>query len=435
MTPFRRLFFLVLALSCLGSTFAQSGFSWQIPANSPTTSSVKFDDIYFIDSLTGMSCNGDGVVHRTTDGGMTWVSVLQRPLAYFRSLVMTDALHAWVGNFGNFPGSGNPDTVAMYQTTDGGGTWTPAPIPTPKDIGICGLFRVGSQHLYGVGRVQGPSSFVRSTDAGVTWSYTDMDVYSGFLVDLHFSSVDTGIVIGGTDSLLSLAHPLILRTVDGGTTWDTVYVGTGAPENWCWKVDFPSPNIGYATVEGVAAPVQCLKTTDGGLTWNLQTITNSQFNLQGIGFVNDSVGWAGGYYGSHLHETTDGGNTWTPASLTPVNLNRIRRLSPTLLWASGKRLYKVFPTPATFTDPPMVEELNWRLRRCNSGQCVVIDIPNPDQMLHYELKLYDVVGREMRTIALTYPESTTVPLDGIANTFIYFVVSDGQRQGCRLFVR
>ncbi|MFN8396587.1 MAG: hypothetical protein U0176_18325 [Bacteroidia bacterium] len=432
-----RRFILILALLvCLtGAASAQSGYTWQIPANSPSTGSVKFDDIYFIDSLTGMACNGDGVAYRTTDGGVTWVNVLQNSQSYFRSVVMTDALHAWVGNFGNFPGSTNPDTVPLYQTSDGGSTWSPAPIPTNTDIGICGLFRVGSQHLYGVGRVQGPSTFVRSTDAGVTWSYTDMAPFADFLVDLHFSGVDTGIVIGGTDNSLQTSHPLILRTVDGGMSWDTVYIGGGAPETWCWKVDFPSPNIGYASIEGASAPVQCLKTTDAGLTWNVQTISNSQFNLQGIGFVNELVGWAGGYYGSHLHETTDGGVNWTPSSTIPVNLNRIRRLSPTLLWASGIRLYKITPTPATSTAPPEHEQLDWQLRRCNSGQCVMIDIPNPDPLLQYELRMYDVVGREMRTQPLTTPASTMISLEGVPNTFIYFVVTEGQRQSCRLYAR
>jgi photosystem II stability/assembly factor-like uncharacterized protein len=412
---------------------AQSGFYWQLAPNSPFTTSVKFDDIYFIDSLAGMACNGNGRVYRTTDAGANWNLVFSVPTAYFRSLVMTDAQNAWVGNFGYYPGAPNTDSTAVYRTSDGGTTWSPAPIPNP--IGICGLFRIGTQNLYGVGRIEGPASFIRSIDGGNSWSYIDMAPHCGFLVDLHFTGVDTGFVIGGTDTNLAACLPIILHTVDGGATWDTVHIGSQNPESWCWKIQFPSPQVGYVSLESNLTPVQCLKTTDAGFTWTVKTITNTAFKLQGIGFVNDTVGWAGGYYGNNLYETTDGGDTW--AYIPDVhNFNRIRVLSPTLLWASGKRLYKITTTPPTYIAPRRSHDpLNMHIRRCNSGECVAVDLPDPDPQRKYVLHLFDVVGKELRTVSLTNPASTTVSLEGMAHTILYFVVTDGERWESQLVAR
>jgi photosystem II stability/assembly factor-like uncharacterized protein len=422
-------------LGLFGPAWGQSGYYWHIPPNSPYTNSVKFDDIYFIDSLTGMSCNGDGDAYRTTDGGTTWTNVLSKPNTFFRSLVMTDALHAWVGNFGYYPGATLTDSTAVFFTTDGGTTWNPASIPAPKPIGICGLFRIGTQHLYGVGRIQGPASFIRSTDGGTTWTYTDMAPYCGFLVDLHFTGVDTGFVIGGTDTTLSASVPLILHTLDGGASWDTVHTGPQNPESWCWKIQFPSANIGFASIESNQGTVQCLKTTDGGSTWSVKDITTTHFNCQGIGFINDNIGWAGGYYGYNLHETTDGGDTWTHVS-DGYNLNRIRPLSPTLLWASGKRLYRITTTPPTSIVPPQpVSTLSMQVQRCTSNECAIVRVHNPDPLRNYQLQLFDVVGRQMQTIPLTDPAHTKVSLEGIANTIIYFVVTDGEQWVSQLVVR
>jgi photosystem II stability/assembly factor-like uncharacterized protein len=425
----------IILLFTNGFAFGQSGYYWEVAPNSPFTTNHKFDDIYFLDSLTGMACSGDGLVYRTTDAGITWNIVFSNSDAFFRCLVMTDAQHAWVGNFGYFPGASIYDSTAVYHTSDGGATWVPAPIPVPKPIGICGLSRVGTQHVYGVGRVQGPASFIRTTNGGTSWAYTDMVPYCGFLVDVHFTGIDTGFVIGGTDTVLAASVPLILHTVNGGVTWDTVHIGAQNAESWCWKMQFPSPNIGYASIESAQSPVQCLKTTDGGVTWTIKDITNTQFNCQGIGFVNDSVGWAGGYSGYNHYETTDGGDTWTALSFAQ-NLNRIRPLSSTLLWASGKRLYRVTKTPPVNATPPFPPQtLPVQFRRCTSGECVNVDLLDPDPLRVYELQLFDVVGRQIRTLPLSQTSSTYVSLEEIPNTMLYFVVTDGERWVCQLVVR
>ena len=412
---------------------AQSGYVWQIPANSPGTASVKFDDIHFLNPSFGMTCNGDGKVYRTTDGGVTWDLVLHNPAAFFRTILVMDSLNAFVGNFGYYAGSNILDSTAIYHTTDRGATWTPAPIPTTNRIGICGLHKVGNQYLHGVGRIDGPTSFVKSTDSGVSWTYTDMSPYCSFLVDCYFQSADTGFVIGGTDSLND-SYPIILRTHDAGVSWDTVQIGGPAAGSWCWKINFPSHQVGYVSVESVGGDVNYFKTTDGGDTWSLKTINTSHFSFQGIGFVNDNIGWAGGYYGNNLFETVDGGDHWS-AVPGVTNLNRITKLSDTLLWASGKILYKVTPTPTTgLTLGNANSPLQWTIGKCSPSKCVAIEVLQPDLQKNYEVFLYDVAGRLIKKTTIDAREKVVFDLGDLAYAIIYFVLTDGENFNSKLYV-
>lgn len=412
---------------------AQSGYVWEIPAGSPITQSVKFDDIHFLNDTYGMTCNGDGKVYRTSDGGMTWDLVLQNSAAFFRSIVVVDSLNAFVGNFGYYAGSSILDSTAVYHTTDGGTTWAPAPIPTPTRIGICGLNKVGNQNLFGVGRIEGPASFIKSTDAGLTWTYTNMAPYCGFLVDCFFQSVDTGFVIGGSDSLAN-SYPIILKTNDGGINWDTVHIGGPTMGSWCWKINFPSQQVGYVSIESEDGPVNCLKTTDGGNNWVIKNITNNHFSLQGIGFVNDNIGWAGGYYGNNLFETVDGGDNWSAVPAV-TNLNRIRKLSDTLLWASGKRLYKITPTPATgVTMGNANSPLQWKIGKCGPSKCVSIKVLQPEIGRNYEVFMYDVAGRLIKSAKIDALEVADFDLSEMAFSIIYFVLTDGQNFNSKLYV-
>lgn len=381
-----------------------------------------------------MTCNGDGKVYKTTNGGGTWNLVLTNAQAFFRCIVMVDSLHAFVGNFGYYAGSSVIDSNAVYETTDGGTTWTPAPIPAPTRIGICGLSKYDPQHIYGVGRIEGPTSFIRTSDGGTTWSYRDMSPYCGFLVDCYFPGLDTGFVVGGTDDSLELSVPIVLRTFDGGSSWDTVQIGPQNPQSWCWKINFPSAQTGYITIERDHGSVDFLKTTDAGNTWTFKNITNTHFNLQGIGFVNDTVGWAGGYYGNNLYETTNGGDSWSYIS-NVWNVNRIRKLNDTLLWASGKLLYTVTPTPATHLaphdHPPL---LQWSLRNCNEPKCVEVEVDAADPEKIYTLYLYDVAGRLIRTRQVSGQGRARLDLHDLAYSLLYFVLSDGENYDSKVYL-
>jgi photosystem II stability/assembly factor-like uncharacterized protein len=79
---------------------------------------------------------------------------------------------------------------------------------------------------------------------------------TNILYSVCFTDANTG-YIGGSDSHL-------LKTLDGGTTWDTTYTLAGPGFN---SVFFTDANTGYAAGEGFL-----FKTIDAGLTWTNQMI-------------------------------------------------------------------------------------------------------------------------------------------------------------------
>lgn len=100
----------------------------------------------------------------------------------------------------------------------------------------------------------------------------------------------------------------IIRTTDGGSTWETVPVATTEP---LFGLSFVNANTGWA----VGANSAVLKTTDGGMTWTQQTVS-VMTHFREVCFVDENTGWvAGGPVGGEevdpvILKTTDGGETW-----------------------------------------------------------------------------------------------------------------------------
>jgi hypothetical protein len=221
---------------------------------------------------------------------------------------------------------------------DGGDTWSVVQNLTgPSPKGICGLQVVNDTLLYAVGRLNGPSRFIRSNDGGDTWISQDMNAHAGMLIDLYFWTPDSGIVVGGTTSSYSTSRGIVLFTSDGGISWQVKHT-TSSTGGTCWKIDFPSPNVGYVSWETISTPVIFLKTTDGGQNWQEKFFSNNSYETEAIGFVNDTLGWMGvRHYPSF--QTTDGGDTWQQGFVGSF-LNRFRFINDTLAYACGETVYK-----------------------------------------------------------------------------------------------
>ncbi|MEM7297646.1 MAG: YCF48-related protein, partial [Bacteroidota bacterium] len=116
--------------------------------------------------------------------------------------------------------------------------------------------------------------------------------------------------------------------------------------DFVWKIQFVNDSVGFGSVQSFfGTEKRILKTLDGGESWNSLTVVEndtSDFTFQGIGFVNDTLGWVGGW-GNGLFQTIDGGLNW---ELIPIgsNFNRFFPISPNLVYASGNRLYRYIDT-------------------------------------------------------------------------------------------
>lgn len=382
-------FFLVLAW--LQPAVAQ--YNWRALPAAPQ--SPRCDDMYFLTPSLGWVINPAypagpwGRVYKTTDGGETWIKQLDEAPVYFRSVGFADENTGWVGSL-----YAPSDTFLLRETTDGGTTWHSANLPTAHPAGICGISVVNDTVVFAYGRFYGPAGYLKTTNKGATWTYKDMTSYAGGFIDGYFYDQDTGFITGRSHD----EKPMILSTHDGGNTWDTCYLSTRPDSGAVWKIVFPGDGaVGYASIQAWTDKWWdydnwLLKTTDRGRTWmELPFIHN--YDEEGIGFINDSVGWIGGSYNPpYNYKTMDGGLTWsvdtgfgvltmynsgTNAFSTGFAVNRFRRFGDTLMYASGKTIYKL-----------------------NTRDKTAVEIVNPASL---ELANYPNPFREKTTIRVSLP--------------------------------
>jgi photosystem II stability/assembly factor-like uncharacterized protein len=209
-------------------------------------------------------------------------------------------------------------------------------IPSPQPTGICGIWVVSESVVYACGRYDGPPRVIKTTDGGATWTSQDLTPLATTLIDAYFVDQDNGFVVGGIGSSFFNRLAVILQTTNGGASWVTRHTTTRTGE-WSWKISFPTPMVGYVSIERFSDQAFFLKTTDGGQTWQDKFFL-SAYEEQGIGFATPALGWIGGWTGP-TYETTDAGTTWQLAGFGQ-NINRFRMLSPALGYAVGETVYK-----------------------------------------------------------------------------------------------
>lgn len=322
----------------------------------------KQDDIDFVDERLGLYVNGKGRVFRTEDGGASWQLAFEKPGTYFRAIGMVDAHHGFAGNIGTDYFPGVTDTTPLYETRDGGRSWHPVPgLPGPRVKGICAIDIQRTRFInagvldhrtlvHAAGRVGGPAFLLRSVDGGQTWTNIDMRPWAAMIMDVRFFDEMNGLVFAGSDADLGKAHARILRTQDGGATWEIAYESS-RPFEITWKASFPTRDVGYATIQSynrdpAAGQQRVAKTTDGGRTWvELPLVDDPGAREFGIGFATPKIGWVGTAKGGY--ETRDGGRTWSPVEIGPaVNKIRILPVGDTVrAYAIGGEVHAFGPTP------------------------------------------------------------------------------------------
>ncbi len=328
---------LILLFVCAASLYGQPAATWETLSGAPVVS--RYNDVFFATPEIGWVVNGDGQIYRTLDGGGRWELQRARPSSHFRSVAFIDSLRGWVGNVGEGE-FGTTDPVPLYQTVNAGNTWAPMTDfdgPTPK--GLCGMYVVNDSTVVGVGRVRGPAFFVRTTDGGETWTSKDMSEHAAGLIDVFFTTPDSGFAVGLTHVDHEQSSGIILFTADGGETWEERF-RTSRTGEWCWKLSFPSRQVGYASLQrNSRSPIFFLKTSDGGATWEEKLFSSSYYFVQGIGFVTEREGWIGGNSSSPSFRTVDGGETWQPDPIG-ARMNRFRFLNDSLGYAVGRAVHK-----------------------------------------------------------------------------------------------
>lgn len=362
-------------------------YAWQL-TNAPDASS-RTDDIWFADENVGWLVNSSGFVCKTSDGGDSWdpqlfVPPRGRAKPYLRTIQFANHEIGWFGALCQAPEHYRESL--LHHTVDGGATWTVVDnLPENAPQGICGLAVVNENVVYGSGSndpdLIGPA-VIKTVNGGESWTVIDMSAHAANLIDIWFFDENRGFVVGGRkrdtcpkDNPAYKSHPqyaqlkpVVLYTEDGGQTWiDRVASMTDEFDcgSWGWKLFWLDEQRGFVSIEDFQHGA-ILKTSDGGVNWSFHRINDfrtnaegqvmSNANLEGIGFLDENIGWVGGwgdqnFIGNYNSMTVDGGLNWTaqdhvpsdPSSDPRVNVNRYRFIGNpvTVGYCSGVTVYKL----------------------------------------------------------------------------------------------
>lgn len=278
-------FSLILALVVAG----MSQSSWDL---------IKVDSggdliaVYFTSTDNGWIAGDNGYLASTNDGGRTWRKY---------DLKTTENINEIY-----FRNDENGYLVAgrkMFLTKDAGRTWQETVLFNPAD------FRNGTPEFLSIrfadkkrGLVVGSvlnrrgdvvdSLVLRTEDGGTSWQRITVPSKTE-LFHLDFVGSSRAWIVGD--------RGLILFTDDGGNTWRTQNSGT---DRALYNIDFRDSKDGYA----VGGRGTILRTENGGQDWeSVETSFPSTFMR--VDFADDKNGWIVGHGGSILR-SGDRGRTW-----------------------------------------------------------------------------------------------------------------------------
>ncbi len=164
--------------------------------------------------------------------------------------------------------------------------------------------------------VGGAGTIVVTTNCGINWKITN-NIYDmkQSLNSVFFVDSLTGWACGGTDYYLT-GLSKILKTTDGGLNWNVQLSGSNLGFN---SIYFINKNIGWAVGNINLFSGNIFKTTNGGVNW-AQLNSPSNYPIYSVFFVDSLIGWIADWYlqvypgGSHstiqIFKSTNGGIEW-----------------------------------------------------------------------------------------------------------------------------
>jgi photosystem II stability/assembly factor-like uncharacterized protein len=188
----------------------------------------------------------------------------------------------------------------VAHTLDGGRSWTVKQLATNS---LHALFFLDAQRGWAAG-----NGFFHTIDGGNTWM---QDSLWGSIYDVFFLDSQRGWACGNGG--------VTYYTRNGGVTWTFQPVGTQTTLSSIWFVD--GARGWTVDIDG-----RIYQSTNGGRSWSLQF--HAQDYLSTLQFFDSQEGWAIG--GDTFLHTTNGGQSWLPASVPPGTWSHGARFSDRL---------------------------------------------------------------------------------------------------------
>jgi photosystem II stability/assembly factor-like uncharacterized protein len=271
------------------------GNTWTM-VNTGTTTDLY--QIQFINSNVGIAAGAKGTILKTINGGTTWVSI--------QTGILSDltALHFPSFNIGYATAADG----SILKSTDNGTSWTLLNSGTTETLKSIFFTSNTTGIAVGGSTIPGPrnsyhSYMTRTTDGGITWTPYVLPRNIP-LTKVTFFNDQNGITAGGhPDGSHAAPEGTVLKTSDGGLTWQEVFYGNQAVNSFDFAAD---QLIGLAT-----GNYGTIKTLDGGNTWSILNYDNTNFSS--LSMVDPSTALEVGEFG-RIRKSIDGGISWLDQS-------------------------------------------------------------------------------------------------------------------------
>ena len=300
--------------------------SWEL-LTSGTSSALQA--VYFTSATHGWASGWDSVLLHTSDSGVNWSPVatgVADPSYGYNSVRFLDSDIGWVGGF-----------KSLARSDDAGSTWKGV-TSSGTDLRYA-TFPISSTTAWQVGPVAlcfpCASKLYRLTLSADGTSLTTQFYYlatnNHYLVGLDFIDQDNGWAVG--KSIAGTSDPVtsvVVRISDASQNTPNLMMIASEILGELNAIDMVDNSRGWA----VGANGSILKTEDGGATWNLQA-SGTTASLYAVNFLDLDHGWVVGASGTVLM-TDDGGTTWIQEdSGTTSSLRSVFFVDQTIGYAVG----------------------------------------------------------------------------------------------------
>lgn len=162
-------------------------------------------------------------------------------------------------------------------------------------------------------------TILKTINGGTTWTALSTNYPTYWFWDIHFVTDNIGFIVGESDPGTNPGGAgLVLKTIDGGTTWTTCLANPGIPTRDLFVLD---QNTLFVCGGAEQMNGKILKSTDSGTSWTPIGQTYFDAMLGGMVFINSTTGYLG-LYESVFGTVNPGLATWLStangSSFTPT---------------------------------------------------------------------------------------------------------------------